>query len=144
MDFEASKKLVVGGRPVFIGLLVQLIDGQKVPLTGSDIESITFSLGIKNTNTLGEYSRFPGSKPIEEFQDIPVDKAEVITPERPPEYYAPEFWAVLDLEPFKSSFIYYPPNDPILFEKPGIYVARVVITDVAGAIHPFQVTMTVR
>jgi len=92
--------LVTGRRPIFIGWLEQFIGTQASPLTVADIKSITFSLSFKNSDTIGEYSRYLGSRPIEEFQKIPVDKNEVIISEP----IAQELFAVLQLEPFQANF----------------------------------------
>jgi len=141
MYFRATINLVRGGRPVFIGWLDQFINNQLVPLTVDDIDSITFSMSMRKTDTVGEYSRIPGSTPLENFQNIPVEKTTAITP---PTLYEPEFYQILGMTPFESNFIYSPENNPVLFESAGLYVARFEFTDINGEIHPAEIEITVR
>ena len=145
MFYRAENQLAVRGRPVFLGMLKVFDDGEVVTLSVDDIESITFSLFKTNADTLGEYSRHIGSTPVEHWQEIPLDKNEVITE---PKTYDPEFYSVLQLKPFESNFRWYPPNNPLtwppLFATAGIYEASFEIVDTDGEVHAHKIELTVK
>jgi len=140
MFHEAKIRLAVGCRPVFLGRLEKFIDGQTVPMTVSDIETIMFSLFRQNADTQSEYSRFVGTTPIEDWQNILVDKTKVITALT---MYDPEYYSVLGLEPFEANFHYSPDNNPVLFERPGVYEAR-FRCEAQDQVYPGTVQIIVR
>ena len=142
----APGSLAVGANPVFIGYLRQWIktenpvDFVEVSFEASDVDEIRLSMFRKNANIIGLNAMNLASTPVEDWQDVFIDKSTITAPTT----YDTEFFETLQIQPFESNFLYMPENVPLLFSTAGVYIARFTFTMNDGSVHPVSVEFLIR
>ena len=145
-SITVSKVLTVGIQPVFIGWLDQWhytddpVSIDHVPLSNSDVSDVLFSLFKKTQNIPGLNTITTTTQPVKDYQNVSIGNGCI----KPEFRLNDEFFTKMQIAPMNANFIYIPENEPLLFETPGLYVARFEIVAASdNKKYPYALEMTV-
>ncbi|MCL2304641.1 MAG: hypothetical protein FWC43_04790 [Planctomycetaceae bacterium] len=147
MFFKATNELVVGGKPIFLGVIKEgFFDPtageftDALPLIRDEVQSMTYSVFKLGARQTGSSSIGFGMNPVDNFQNVAIP----LTSIKPFDFVPDWVYEKIKEKKFKVNFSFVPDNVPPIFETAGTYQIRFEVTDIKGEIHPAVLEINVR